>query len=126
MEPKLRLRVVFPDRVMLGPGKADLLELIGQTGSISAGGRAMGMSYKRAWLLVETMNAAFRAPLVESTRGGPKGGGAELTEMGAAVLAAYRALEAKARNAGTSEIAALEAMLLDMSDGKERLRCRSR
>ena len=118
MEPKLRLRVVFPDRVMLGPGKADLLELIGQTGSISAGGRAMGMSYKRAWLLVETMNAAFRAPLVESTRGGPKGGGAELTEMGTAVLAAYRALEAKARSAGTSEIAALEAMLVDMSGGK--------
>ena len=78
----------------------------------------MGMSYKRAWLLVETMNAAFRAPLVESTRGGPKGGGAALTEMGAAVLAAYRALDAKARSPGTSEIAALEAMLVDMSDGK--------
>ncbi|MEM9230084.1 MAG: winged helix-turn-helix domain-containing protein [Pseudomonadota bacterium] len=116
--PILRLRVVFPERVMLGPGKADLLALIGETGSISAAGRSMQMSYKRAWLLVETMNTAFAAPLVESTRGGPKGGGARLTELGMQVLATYRALENKAAHAGAEEIAALESMLRDMSEGK--------
>ena len=73
-DPRLRLRVVFGDGAMIGPGKADLLERIRETGSISAAGRAMGMSYKRAWMLVETLNALFRDPLVESIRGGVQGG----------------------------------------------------
>ena len=67
---------------MLGPGKADLLELIAETGSIAAAGRRLGMSYKRAWSLVETLNAMFRDPLVESSRGGATFGGARLTENG--------------------------------------------
>ena len=103
---------------MLGPGKADLLDGIRDAGSIAAAGRAMGMSYKRAWSLVEEMNAAFRAPLVARTRGGARGGGARLTETGEAVLAHYRALERIAAEAGAAEIAALEAMLADVSDGK--------
>ena len=74
--PRLRLRIQFGDTAMLGPGKADLLELIRTTGSIAAAGRAMSMSYKRAWLLVEEMNQAFREPLVDSSRGGTRGGGA--------------------------------------------------
>lgn len=109
--PQLRLRIVFPGRGMLGPGKAELLSLIRDSGSISAAGRAMGMSYKRAWSLVEEMNAAFRLPLVESARGGVGGGGARLTDTGAAVLAHYRALIAQAEQAGTADIAALEALL---------------
>lgn len=117
-EPRLRLRLVFGDDAMLGPGKIDLLELIEKTGSISAAGRAMKMSYKRAWMLVEEMNAAFNAPLVDSTRGGSKGGGARLTETGQTVLQRYRALERCAADAGQAEIAAIGALLSDMSGEK--------
>ncbi len=115
---RLRLRVVFGDDAMLGPGKADLLELIGEHGSISAAGRAMKMSYKRAWMLVDGMNTVFRAPLVDSTRGGPQGGGARLTETGLAVLAHYRSLENRVAKAGATEIQALQALLRDVSEWK--------
>jgi molybdate transport system regulatory protein len=81
-ECRLRIRLVFDDGAMLGPGKADLLELIRETGSIAAAARRMGMSYKRAWLLVETLNASFRETLVESARGGRGHGGARLTGKG--------------------------------------------
>ena len=74
-DPTLRLRIVFAPGAMIGPGKADLLDGIARTGSIAAAGRDMGMSYKRAWQLVETMNAMFAAPVVESSRGGARGGG---------------------------------------------------
>ncbi len=117
-DPRLRLRLVFGELAMLGPGKAQLLELIRDRGSISAAGRAMGMSYKRAWSLVEEMNAAFRTPLVSSSRGGVQGGGAALTEAGATVLGHYRAIEAAALAAGVPHIAALRGLLRDMSDGK--------
>lgn len=117
-DPRLRLRVVFGDGRMVGPGKADLLELIRDTGSISAAGRAMRMSYKRAWSLVEEMNAAFREPLVARTRGGAQGGGAALTAAGEAVLSHYRAIEAAAAEAGAPDIAAIRGMLRDISNGK--------
>lgn len=116
--PGLRIRLVFGHGAMLGPGKADLLEGIRDTGSIAAAGRAMGMSYKRAWMLVETMNATFAAPLVESQRGGAGVGGAALTETGAAVLALWRRLEAKATEAAAPEAEALRGLLADMSDRK--------
>ena len=103
---------------MLGPGKAELLERIRDTGSISAAGRDMKMSYKRAWMLVEEMNAVFRAALVDSTRGGPGGGGAQVTEAGLAVLALYRRLEMAALKAGAEEIASLRALLRDSPDRK--------
>ncbi len=109
--PGLRIRIVFGDDAMLGPGKADLLERIGATGSIAAAGRSMAMSYKRAWMLVEEMNDAFRDPLVESTRGGPRGGGARLTETGEAVLAHYRKLEEIMAEAGAARIGQLREML---------------
>ncbi|MEC7763118.1 MAG: LysR family transcriptional regulator [Pseudomonadota bacterium] len=115
-EPRLRLRLFFANGAMIGPGKADLLEVIRDTGSISAAGRAMSMSYKRAWSLVEEMNTAFRTPLVERARGGVKGGGAALSEAGETVLAHYRALERKAQEAGADEIAGIQALLSDMSD----------
>ncbi|MFV0244439.1 MAG: winged helix-turn-helix domain-containing protein [Qingshengfaniella sp.] len=116
--PHLRLRIVFGDDAMFGPGLADLLERIRETGSIAAAGRSMSMSYKRAWTLVEEMNAAFRRPLVDSTRGGAKGGGARLTETGEEVLDHYRHLEESAAQAGAVRIAAMRALLRDMSSGK--------
>jgi len=115
---RLRLRLVFADDAMLGPGKADLLELIDEVGSIAAAGRRMGMSYKRAWMLVEEMNAAFRDPLVESSRGGAKGGGARLTETGAAVLGHFRRLEGRVAETGAAEIAAIRDLLRDIPDEK--------
>lgn len=102
----------------MGPGKADLLERIGQCGSIAAAGREMGMSYKRAWELIGTLNAMFRAPLVESTRGGPGGGGAVLTELGREVLAQYRAFEEETATAGAARLMTLGGMLRDIPDGK--------
>ena len=96
---------------MLGPGKAELLAALREKGSISAAGRALGMSYKRAWMLIEEMNAAFKAPVVLSSRGGPGGGGAQLTPLGEEVLAQYGRLMEKIRSAGAPEIAALAALL---------------
>ena len=112
--PRLRLRIDFGDDAMLGPGKADLLEHIRDTGSIAAAGRRMNMSYKRAWMLVEEMNGAFRDPVVSSTRGGAKGGGARLTEAGEAVLANYRKLEEITAEAGAARIGLLQSMLRDL------------
>jgi len=91
-----RLRVLLGAAVAIGHGKADLLDAIAETGSISAAAKRMGMSYRRAWLLVDTMNASFRGPLVASSRGGSGGGGAELTALGREVLARYRTMESKA------------------------------
>lgn len=89
-----RLRIVLEPDIAIGPGKADILDGIRKTGSIAAAGRRMGMSYKRAWLLVETMNNCFATPLVEATKGGRAGGGARLTRLGETVLDAYRRMEA--------------------------------
>ncbi|MEI6799503.1 MAG: LysR family transcriptional regulator [Pseudomonadota bacterium] len=115
---RLHLRLFFAHGAMLGPGKAELLEHIRDTGSISAAGRAMDMSYKRAWMLVDAMNAAFAAPLVESARGGAGGGGAQVTEAGLAVLRLYRALQDKAARAGQAELEAITAMLRDIPEQK--------
>jgi molybdate transport system regulatory protein len=107
----VRLRVVLERGIAIGPGKADLLEAIAATGSIAAAARGMGMSYKRAWLLVETMNALFRTPLVESVKGGRTGGGARLTPLGEQVLAAYRRMERAATKAAAPELARLRRSL---------------
>ncbi len=116
--PRLRIRIVFDDDEMIGPGKAELLERIARCGSIAAAGREMGMSYKRAWQLIGTLNAMFRAPLVESTRGGPGGGGAVLTDLGQEVLTLYRAFEAEAALGGAARLKAMQALLRDIPDGK--------
>jgi len=88
-----RLRILCRGGVALGPGKAELLAWIGQTGSINQAAKQMGMSYMRAWSLVQTMNRCFKGPLVLAGRGGPGGGGAELTPMGQRVLGLYRQME---------------------------------
>ena len=96
----------------------DLLERIRDTGSIAAAGRTMSMSYKRAWSLVEEMNKAFREPLVDSTRGGAKGGGAHLTAAGETVLSNYRKLEEITAEAGAARIGLIRSMLRDIPEGK--------
>ena len=116
--PELRLRIVFGGQGMLGPGKAELLERIDRCGSIAAAGRAMGMSYKRAWDLVGTLNSMFAEPLVDSTRGGPGGGGAVLTAAGREVLDLYRAFESAAAEAGAGHLAALQSRLNDIPEEK--------
>ena len=116
--PRLRIRVVFGERGMIGPGKADLLDGIDRHGSIAAAGREMGMSYKRAWELIGTLNAMFHAPLVTRTRGGAGGGGAVLTDLGREVLTLYRGVETEAAGAGARQIAALRGLLRDIPDGK--------
>lgn len=88
----------------MGPGKADLLEFIAQTGSISAAARKMGMSYRRAWALVQIMNSAFEAPVVQCETGGSRGGGASLTSEGLTVLRDYRAAERAAMKAARPHI----------------------
>jgi molybdate transport system regulatory protein len=92
----IRLRITLAPDTLLGPGKADLLEGIKETGSIPAAGRRMGMSYKRAWYLLDTMNTCFRERLATATKGGKSGGGAQLTDTGLAVLATFRRMEAAA------------------------------
>lgn len=99
-----RLRVLFGDTTALGPGRVDLLDAIGHTGSITAAAREMGMSYRRAWTLVEAMNKCFRAALVEPAVGGRGGGGARLTDAGRDVIARYRAMEAKASKSVATEL----------------------
>lgn len=115
---RVRLRLMRGREIVMGPGKAELLALIDETGSISAAGKRMGMSYKRAWMLVEAMNAAYAAPLVETARGGAGKGGAALTELGARLLSAFQRLEDKALAAASEEIAEIEAALSDMAERK--------
>jgi len=108
---RLTVRVDFGADHALGPGKIRLLEAIGKTGSISRAGRALGMSYRRAWLLIDDMNRAFRAPVVATQPGGVRGGGAELTPFGRAVIETYRAVETRATAAAKPHLQALKNSL---------------
>lgn len=103
------LRIDFPDAERLGRGKIRLLELIRETGSISAAGRAMDMSYRRAWLLVSALNAMFAQEAVSSQRGGKQGGGAVVTPFGEELISRFRAMEAKTAAAMADDLQWLEA-----------------
>ena len=109
MIPRVQFRLRFSrgDDIAVGPGKVDLLEAIEASGSISGAARSLGMSYRRAWLPVDTMNRCFRAPLVETEAGGKRGGGARLTRLGAEVIERYRRIERDAARAGAADIRAL-------------------
>lgn len=111
-----RLRVLLGASIAIGPGKAELLDAIGRTGSISAAAREMGMSYRRAWLLVEAANAAFVEPLVSTATGGSGGGGAQLTDFGRIVLDRYRRMEYHASAAVAAEFAEFKALLRPLDD----------
>jgi molybdate transport system regulatory protein len=106
-----QLRISFKKSIAMGPGKADLLDAIRDTGSISAAARKLGMSYRRAWLLVETMNECFKAPLVDTATGGQHGGGAEVTDLGRDVVRRYRAMERKAAGSVAKEMAEFAAVM---------------
>jgi molybdate transport system regulatory protein len=107
----LTIRVDFGAYGYLGPGKIALMELISKHGSISAAGKEMGMSYRRAWLLVDEINHIFRDPLVETQMGGSGGGGARLTKLGREVASRYRAIEGAAATASSADLRALRAAL---------------
>ena len=94
MTLEIKARILCGEEIAMGPGKADLLDAIDREGSITGAAKGMGMSYRRAWLLVDAMNRCWAAPLVETAAGGAKGGGARLSGTGREVLAAYRTLEA--------------------------------
>jgi molybdate transport system regulatory protein len=104
---RLKVSIVFESGARVGPGKAKLLESIRETGSISAAARDMGMSYKRAWLLLDSMNQAFTEAVVTAAPGGAGGGGATLTPFGAEVLERYRRIYERAAATATDDIAAL-------------------
>jgi len=119
-KPNPRLRILLGRSIAIGPGKAELLRLIESTGSISAAAREMGMSYRRAWTLVETMNTAFREPLVAAATGGKGGGGATVTDFGREALKSYSAMEEKAAASVTTEMDAFTALLdPDYVEGEE-------
>jgi len=105
---RLTLRIDFQNGA-IGPGKIRLLELVGQSGSISAAARAMNMSYRRAWLLIDGLNQCFRLPAVETQLGGTGGGGAVLTDFGHDLIARYRAIERASAKASAAELGALDA-----------------
>lgn len=103
----VRISIVFEFGARIGPGKASLLESIRDTGSISAAARGMGMSYKRAWLLLDSINQAFTEPVVTTAPGGPGGGGATLTTFGTEVLERYRRIADRAAASAADDVAAL-------------------
>ena len=106
-----QIRISFKKSIAMGPGKADLLDAIAASGSISAAARELGMSYRRAWLLVETMNQSFHQPLVETATGGQYGGGAIVTDLGHEVVRRYRAMERKAAASVAKEMGEFAALL---------------
>ncbi len=117
----IRPRVYLAPDVAIGPGKIDLLRQVDATRSISAAARAMAMSYKRAWQLVDELNRDFGAPVVATATGGTGGGGAQLTDLGRAVVGHYTALEERLNAAASSELAELRRLL----PGRRRVRRRA-
>jgi molybdate transport system regulatory protein len=112
-DTRLTLRIDFGSRRSIGPGKIRLLEEVARTGSISEAGRKLGMSYRRAWLLIDDMNRCFNRAVVSAKPGGSQGGGTSVTKFGADLIRHYRAIEAAAQRAGKSHLGALEGELRD-------------
>ena len=111
LDLETRFRVQIKHAVAIGPGKADILQAVAETGSIAQAGRRLGMSYQRVWSLVQAMNGHFVEPLVDTHRGGTAGGGARLTSTGTEVLAVYRALERDAQRAVARRLPRLLALI---------------
>ncbi len=104
---QFRLRIKYGEEIAIGPGKIAILEAIAETGSISGAGRKLGMSYRRAWLLVDQMNQYFKEPVVRAATGGTQGGGTILTPTGLEVIQLYRTIEQQAQTHSTSLLKAL-------------------
>jgi molybdate transport system regulatory protein len=112
LKPTLvRPRIYLGERIAIGPGKIDLLRQVAETRSISAAARAMGMTYKRAWLLIDSLNQGFGQPVVEASAGGKGGGGAQLTALGQSLVLRYGALENALNSAGARELDELRALI---------------
>jgi molybdate transport system regulatory protein len=107
----LTLRVLGKSAAAMGPGKAELIERIAQTGSISAAAREMGMSYRRAWQLVESLNRIFREPVITTATGGSRGGGARVTALGERLAALFRTMEQRASAAIAADLRRFEGHL---------------
>lgn len=108
---KIQARLMLEDEIAFGPGKADLLIAIQSTGSISAAGKHLGMSYRRAWLLVDAMNRCFQQPLVETATGGTQGGGTRLTPLGLDVIERYQQLQQDIRALGEKHFPEFKPLL---------------
>lgn len=106
-QDRLSLRIDLATGGRIGPGKVAVLEAIARTGSISGAGRDLGMSYRRTWGLVEDLNQSLGEPVVETAAGGSGGGGTQLTRMGQAVVACYRAIEADSLAAARTHLTLL-------------------
>ena len=106
------MRVMLGESIAIGPGKIALLEALAEAGSINAAAKRLGMSYRRAWLLIDELNACLREPAVVSATGGRHGGGSELTALGAELVRLYRAIEHDAVASCRHDIDALKGMLL--------------
>ncbi len=111
-EATLRIRITCGEDIAIGQGKADLLQGILETGSISGGARKLGMSYRKAWLLVDEMNRCFREPVVVATKGGPRGGGALLTDLGREALDRYREIQTHAMASIAQELREYRRLLV--------------
>ncbi|SAL13808.1 ModE family transcriptional regulator [Caballeronia terrestris] len=110
-EVRFRMRIKSGDTVALGPGKVDLLEAVQKHGSISAAARSLGMSYRRAWLLIDELNRSLKSPATISEQGGQSGGGCALTPVGENIVRLYREVESEAQAACAAQIAALTKLI---------------
>jgi len=108
----IRIRIGVGENIAIGQGKADLLESIGRTGSISAAARELGMSYRKAWMLVDEMNQCFPSPVVTAAKGGLRGGGAVVTGLGQEALTRFRRIQAKAMAAIEADVREFRKKLL--------------
>jgi len=111
LDARFRLRINKGEQIAIGPGKVALLEAIVDAGSITAAAKQMGMSYRRAWLLVDDMNRCFKKPVVDSAKGGKEGGGTVVTDAGLEVISLYRGIEAQAAKAAAKDLARLNHLL---------------
>lgn len=116
---KLKAQIYLGEHIAIGPGKADLLDAVRDTGSIAAAGRRLGISYRRTRDMIDTLNRCWGSPVVETARGGSSGGGSRLTQRGNEVLAAYRALEAALGQAAEGPVAALLGMLEEFGPDRQ-------
>ncbi|MFM0734679.1 LysR family transcriptional regulator [Paraburkholderia sediminicola] len=110
-EVRFRLRIRSGDAVALGPGKVELLEAVREYGSISAAARSLGMSYRRAWLLIDELNRSLKAPATHSEQGGQSGGGCTLTAVGENIIRLYRDVEVEAQRSCAKQLAELTRMI---------------
>jgi molybdate transport system regulatory protein len=110
---QFRLRITKADNIAIGPGKVALLEAIVEAGSITAAAKALGMSYRRAWLLIDSMNQMFKLPVVDAATGGKHGGGARVTATGLKMIECYRRIEKSALKAGARDINTIMKFLRD-------------